>query len=225
MNNNDKAGGSNFMTRTLAIPAWLLVVIAVGAILASLLRITIPNFVWGLILLLLILLGFSGGSGSLTPGSSKELSDPDSGGRKIEVSNYPGYANPTLLPIESRESLQSLERDSQIGVITSVVGDLVFAVNNFSSPVNMIIKYTPDDEEVLRAHQQSLSDPGSSRANVEVELVPIYLQTEPLEEGKPITRVWKPFPDSQFSIDRSKREITVAVSSWGDQPIGIGTKP
>jgi hypothetical protein len=85
----------------------------------------------------------------------------------------------------------------------------------------MIIKYTPDDEEALRAHQQSLSDPDSSR----VELVPIYLQTEPLEEGKPITRVWKPFPDSQFRIDRSKREITVAVSSWGDQPIGIGTKP
>jgi hypothetical protein len=217
MNNNEKAGGMNFLRRTLAIPAWLLVLIAVGAILASLLRITIPDFVWGLILLLLILLGFSPGGGSLNPGSSKELSDPDSGGRKIEVSNYPAYAKPTLLPIESRASLQNLERDSQIGVITSVVGDLVFAVNTFSSPVNMIIKYTPDDEEALRAHQQTLSD--------EVKLVPIYLQTEPLEEGKPITRVWKPFPDSQFRIDRSKREITVAVSSWGDQPIGIGTKP
>jgi hypothetical protein len=178
-----------------------------------------------LILLLLILLGFSPGGGSLNPGSSKELSDPDSGGRKIEVSNYPAYAKPTLLPIESRASLQNLERDSQIGVITSVVGDLVFAVNEFSSPVNMIIKYTTDDEEALRAHQQALGDSASSRASVAVELVPIYLQTEPLEEGKPITRVWKPFPDSQFRIDRSKREITVAVSSWGDQPIGIGTKP
>ena len=217
MNNNEKAGGMNFLRRTLAIPAWLLVLIAVGAILASLLRITIPDFVWGLILLLLILLGFSRGGGSLDTGSSKQLSDPDSGGRKIEVSNYPAYAKPTLLPIESRASLQNLERDSRIGAITSVVGDLVFAVNNFSSPVNLIIKYTTSDEDALRAHQQSLS--------VAAELVPIYLQTEPLEEGKPITRVWKPFPESQFRVDPSKREITVTVSSWGDQPIGIGTKP
>ena len=109
------------------------------------------------------------------------------------------------------------ERDSRIGGITSVVGDLVFAVNTFSSPVHMIIKYTTDDEEALRARQQALS--------VAVELVPIYLQTEPLEEGKPITRVWKPFPDSQFRVDSSRREITVELSSWGDQPIGIGTKP
>ena len=137
MNNNDKARGIDFLTRTLAIPAWLLVLIAVGAVLASLLRITIPNFIWGLILLLLILFGFSAGRGSFTPGSSKELSDPDSGGRKIEVSNYPGYANPTLLPIESRDSLQRQEQDSDIGVITSVVGDLVFEVNNFSSPFSI----------------------------------------------------------------------------------------
>jgi len=225
MNNNDKAGGMNFLTRTLAIPAWILILIAVVAVLASLLRITIPDFVWGLILLLLMLLGFSRGGGSLDSGPSKELSDPDSGGRKLEVSNYPAYAKPTLLPIESRASLQNLERDSRIGVITSVVGDLVFAVNTFSSPVNLTLKYTPDDEEALRAHQQSLSRSASLSATDQVKLVPIYLQTEPLEEGKPITRTWKLFPEDKVSVDISKREITVEVSSWGDQPVGIGTKP
>jgi hypothetical protein len=152
----------------------------------------------------------------LTAEAIKELSDPDSPGHKITVSNFPNYANPALLKIENRDKLQDLKLDTGIGKITSIAGDLVFEVNNFASPVSLIVNYTPEDEQALMDRREYLTKQGVLADDI--QLIPIYLQSQTQE-----TKIWRPFQD--FIADKDKREFTIQVSSWGDQPIGFGTKP
>ena len=215
MNNriNNRDTQRNFLTRGLTIPTWLLLLIAILAILAYVLRIAIPDFVWVLVVLLLVLMGWFSGRGN---GSSKELSDPAAPGYRIRVSNFPRYANPTLLTIADRGQLQVLNKDPQIGVVISVAGDLVFAVNRFDSPVELVMKYTDDDERQLKERQQSL-------APQNVELIPIYLHTPTTDEGGSRDRIWRPFED--FTLDTERKEARIRVSSWGDSPTGWGSKP
>lgn len=212
----------DFLRRGLAIPVWLLILIVIAAILAPMLRVTIPSFVWGLVLLLVMLVGLL--NRHPVQGSDKELSDSDPDGRKMRVSNFPDYANPTLLEIQDRARLLNQEVDQEeIGMITSVAGDLVFAVNNFSAPVTLRIQYTPDDEQKLREHREFLAKQNLLPVNVEPHLRPIYLHSSVEKDGQPATKIWKAFQN--FKVDTEKREFIVEVSSWGDQPIGIGTKP
>jgi hypothetical protein len=204
----------NFLTRRLGIPAWLLILFVVVTVLIVALRITVPSFLWVVIALLLLLIGWLSGQGGSTPGSSKELSDPDEPNYQIRVSNYPDYANPTLLRIEDRTGLLDLNREAEIGLVTSVAGDLVFAVNRFDSPVRLVMNYTAEDEQKLRERREKLGG--------KVELVPIYLHSPTTDEGS-VNRIWRPFQD--FTLDTEKRQATIQVSSWGDSPTGWGTKP
>jgi hypothetical protein len=209
-NRNDQG---NFLTRRLAIPAWLLLLLVVVTVLIAVLRITVPSFLWVLIALLLLLVGWLSGQGGSSPGSPKELSDPDARDYRIRVSNYPNYANPTLLRIEDRNRLLDLNREPELGIVTSVAGDLVFAVNRFDPPVNLVMNYTAEDEQKLQERRKRLGSP--------VELVPIYLHSPTTEEGG--VAIWRPFQD--FTIDAERREATIRVSSWGDSPTGWGTRP
>ena len=208
-NRNDQG---NFFTRRLAIPAWLLILFVVGTVIITVLRVTIPSFIWVLIALLMLLVGWL--SGQAPSGSPKELSDPDAADYQIRVSNYPNYANPTLLRIEDRNRLLDLNREAEIGLVTSVAGDLVFAVNRFDSPVRLIMNYTAEDERKLRERREKLGG--------KVELVPIYLHSPTTEEGS-ADKIWRPFRD--FTVDTETRQATIQVSSWGDSPTGWGTRP
>jgi len=213
----------NFLTRSFAIPAWLLILLAIVTFLATLFRLAIPSFIWVLVALLLILIGWLPSQGGLAPGSRKELTDPAASQYKIEVSNFPNYANPTLLRIEDRNRLLDLTRDPEIGIVTSVAGDLVFAVNNFDSPVRLVLNYTPEDEQKAVERRQSLIKEGLLTAGSEVELIPIYLHSPTTEEGGSADKIWRPFQN--FKLDTEKREATIDVSSWGDSPTGWGTRP
>jgi hypothetical protein len=211
---NNRNTQGNWLTRGLTIPAWLLLLIALLAILASVLRIQIPDFIWVLVALLLLLMGWlpkrDGG------GTSKELSDPAASDYRIRVSNYPRYANPTLLTIADRGQLRDLNKDPQIGAVTSVAGDLVFAVNRFDSPVELVMNYTAEDERRLNERKELL-------APKDVDLVPIYLHTPTTEEGEATDRIWRPF--EEFTLDPERKQAKITVSSWGDSPTGWGTRP
>jgi hypothetical protein len=213
----------NFLTRRFAIPSWILILLAIFTVLTTILGINIPSFIWILIVLLLIGVGWLPDQGGSTPPSRKELSDPDASQYRIEVSNFPSYANPTLLKIENRNRLLDLAREPEIGLVTSVAGDLVFAVNNFDSPVRLVLNYTPEDEQKRMERRQSLIKEGSLIEGENVELVPIYLHTPTTEEGSSADKIWRTFQN--FQVDAEKREATIEVSSWGDTPTGWGTKP
>lgn len=211
---SNRGAQGNFLTQRLAIPAWLLILFAVVTILVAVLRITVPSYLWVLIALLLLLMGWLSGQGDSGSGPSKGLSDPDAPDYQIRVSNYPNYANPTLLRIENRNRLLDLNREPEIGLVTSVAGDLVFAVNRFHAPVRLIMNYTTEDEQKLRERREQLGS--------RVELVPIYLHSPTTDEGS-ASKIWRAFQD--FTIDTEKRQATIRVSAWGDSPTGWGTRP
>jgi hypothetical protein len=96
------------------------------------------------------------------------------------------------------------------------VGDIVFAVNRFDSPVELVMNYTPEDERRLNERKELL-------APKDVDLIPIYLHTPTTEEGGSTERIWRPF--EQFTLDPERREARIIVSSWGDSPTGWGTRP
>lgn len=208
---------SDFLSRGLTVPAWLLILIAIGAILAALARVTIPDFVWVLVAILLLLIGWLSSQREDGPGSQKELYDGDPQGRRLTVSNHPAYANPTLLPIPSRDTLKDLRKAGKLELITSVAGDLVFEVNRFATPANVTIHYTEEDERLASGRQQSLIKRGLLADGQQVRLIPVHLDSEP--DGP----IWKAFEN--FEIYPERREITVHIDAWGDKSMGVGTEP
>lgn len=233
MNNNDKTGGPNFVTRTLAIPAWLLVLIAVVAVAALLLRITIPSFVWVLSIFLLIIMGWFPRRGDLDQGQRVELSDRDSPWHKFSLSHVPENVTAKLLKIESRDLLRALDKDREIGEITSIAGDLAFSrkdnsevtVHDFSSPVRLTLNYTDEDEKG-REQRQAFIDQNpelvTEADGKKVRLIPIYLYTSKAE-GRTDINIWKPFQN--YTLDEVSKTVTVEFMFWGDSPTGWGTKP
>lgn len=225
MNNNDKGGWINFLARTLAIPAWLLVLIAIGAIVALMLRVTIPTFVWILIALLLLSIGWFPGQGSAT---SKQL--PGLAGHTITVSNFPPTVSPELLDM-SGDDLDTARKHTRDGVgeILNIAGNLVFydqqrnLVNTFSTPVRLTFDYTKEDEERAEEHRQELIKDGSITENMNVEIIPVYLYSYPWNSENPTINIWKPF--QTFSIDKARRTMTIEFRFWGDRPISPGTQP
>ncbi len=225
MNNNDRAGGINFLRRTLAIPAWLLILIAVVALVALLSGITIPTFGWVLIVLLLIVMGWFPGQGRVT---SKEL--PGLAGHTITVSNFPPTISPELLDM-SEDDLDTARKHTRDGVgeILTIAGNLVFydqkrnLVNTFSTPVRLTFDYTKEDEDRAEAHRRDLINNSSITENMNVEIIPVYLYTYPWNSENPTLNIWKPF--QTFSIDKDRHTMTIEFRFWGDRPISPGTQP
>lgn len=219
---NDRNGKSNFLTRMFEIPSWLLLLIAIVAILASVLRITIPAFLWVLIVLVLIVIGWLRKREGPIPGSQRELSDPDAPDYKTTLWNVPADVTSTLLKIDNRDALRGLDKDG-FEVVLSVVGNLVFDDNDnnfFPSPITLTFNYTADDEQRRLERQEALRRDGKIKANEEVQIIPVYLYSHTEE---PVIRIWKPFQN--FRIDKVNRTITIELLVWGDQPYGPGTKP
>jgi hypothetical protein len=221
---DDRNGRSNFLTRMFEIPAWLLLLIAIVAILASVLRITIPAFLWVLIVIVLIVIGWLSKSRTPIPGSKRELSDPDAPEYKTTLWNVPADVTSSLLKIDDRDGLRALDKDG-VGVVLSVAGNLVFndndkLVTSFSSPISLTFNYTADDEQRRLERQEALRRDGTIAPNEEVQLMPVYLYSP---TDKPAINIWKPFQN--FRIDKVNRTITIELLVWGDQPYGPGTKP
>ena len=216
---------NNFLTRRFAIPAWLLVLIAIGAILAAVLRITIPDYLWILIALLLILIGLLP---FLSPPPSKELQGLD--GHTITVSHYTEESSPELREM-SPEQVDNARQYSRDGVeeILSIAGDLVFYdqrnresfVTSFAKPVRVTIRFTEKERDAYLRRRDELLASGTIRSREESKLMPIYLYSYPLRE--PQVNIWKPFQN--YELDLDKLTMSVDVQFWGDQNIGVGTKP
>jgi len=158
-------------------------------------------------------------------------------GYTITLSNVPENITPTLLPMspEDVEKLTNLNRDGNIGLITSVAGNLVFSdengeqVHSFSSPIRLTYNFTSADEEKRRDREKKLQEQkdkekGNSAKDVTVRLVPIFLyQYDPDKGSTPEFEVWLPFQN--FSYDPRKLTVTIDFLFWGDQPIGGGSQP
>ena len=231
--NEDKSGWLNFLSGALTLPTWLLVLIIIGAVLASLLGATIPASVWILIVLLLLLIGLFIRQAELRPKQRVELSDEDSKDHNFSLSNVPENVTATLLKIESRSKLREFEKDREIGLIVSIAGDLAFyskdnnnlAVHSFGAPVRLTLNYTDEDEKGLEQRQAfidknpQLIGPGEDR---KVKLIPIYLYTS-RAEGRADINIWKPFQN--YTLNERNKTVTVDFLFWGDSPTGWGTKP
>lgn len=237
---------SGFLGRALTIPAWLLGLIALLAILAAVFRIAIPDFVWVLIVIILLVLGWISSPSNLPRGRTVELSDRD-GDREYRMvfSGLPAGVNPRLLPIADRQKLRDARKDKEIKHVLSVAGDIAFfddkgnLVSSFASPVRLTLYLTDQDKEALAQRTAML--------NQKVELIPAYLyspvfksikerddideknqgdesaETNDMVEQPDENLIWMPFQN--FTRDDINQTLTIEFMFWGDQPVGPSTKP
>ena len=216
---NDRNGQRKFLSGVFEIPGWLLLLIAIVAILAAVLRITVPAYLWVLIILVLVLVGWFSRGGSPTTGPTRRISDPDAPGYTITLGNVPDRVASNLLKIDDRTASQNLDKDG-VGEVLFISGNLVFndttnnntLVTSFPSPIRVTINYTDADEQRRLERQNALGE--------EVRLIPVYLYSP---VGKQDINIWKPFQN--FRIDQASKTMTVEVLFWGDQQVGGGTKP
>lgn len=226
---NSRNGGRNLLTGRFEIPAWLLLLIAIIAILASVLRITIPAFVWVLIAILLLVIGWLG-SQTNPPGRTVEIYDPDAREYKLRFSNLPENVNPRTLRIPDRESLKGLPKDKEVGEILSIAADIAFYDNNdrlvsrFAEPVTLTFNYTDEDQRRLDARAQRLGE--------KVAMIPVYLYSPVFKtqqqgagaiEETGENQIWLPF--QKYSRNEDNQTLTVEFRFWGDGQIGPGTNP
>ena len=131
---------------------------------------------------------------------------------EITLIGVPDNVLPYLLPgPPDRElELRQAETDGTKCIFT-VVGDLAFydtdnnLVTDFSkTPVTIRFSFNEKDMADFEVCQSIVSEP--------VQKVPVYFS------GK-----WMPFQEGTASVDGDLAVIT--VTSWGDQPVGGGTKP
>lgn len=212
----------NLFVRGLKIPVWLLSVITLALFISAGTRIEIPPLVLAFLALALTVIGFFADPQKGAAGT-RQLSDEESAGHTITVSNFPSFANPTLLKIADRKALKDIKADPQIGVISSIAGDLVFEVNRFDSPVQLVLNYTKEDEEALVERQEVLKRQGVQYQDV--NLIPVYLETTVGKDGVSTTTQWKAFDEADFTTDPKSKTFVIKISKWGDQNIGVGTKP
>ena len=212
---------TNLLVRGLKIPVWLLSVITLALFISAGTRIEIPPLVLAFLALTLIIIGFFADQKKDTAGT-RQLSDDESAGHTITVSNFPSFANPTLLKIADRKALKNIKADPEIGVISSIAGDLVFEVNRFDAPIELVLNYTKEDERALVDRQEFLKKTGARYQ--EVDLIPVYLETTLGKDGKSTTAQWKAFDEADFTTDPKSKTFVIKISKWGDQNIGVGTK-
>jgi hypothetical protein len=231
---NDRNRKSNFLTGMFEIPAWLLLLIAVVAILATVLRITLPAFLWILVVLVLIVIGWIRAQPNPTSGRTVELSDEDAPQYKLRFSGLPENVNPRILKIEDREKLKNLQKDKEVGEVLSVAADFAFYDNNdrlvssFATPVKLTLNYTDQDKRGLNERTQKLRREGRLAENEEAILIPVYLYSpvfKTQQNGKETreNEIWMPF--QKFTRDDVNQTLTVEFMFWGDQQGGFGTQP
>ena len=132
---------------------------------------------------------------------------------EITLIGVPDNVLPYLLPVPpDRElELRKAETDGTKCIFT-VVGDLAFydtdnkLVTDFSkTPVTITYSFNEEDLAEFEVCRQSILAEA-------VEYVPVFFSD-----------TWKPFPEGTFSVDGNV--VAITATSWGDQPVGGGTKP
>ena len=227
---NKKSDGNtreNFLNWKLEIPAWLLSVIVI-ALSAAVAQTSLSPFILIVIVIAFIVIGML--QTWRRPVSKQNeiiLSDEDAPEYKITLSNIPDNVMPKLLKIENRQELIDKYDKDGIGNILSIAGNLVFydknneqgeLITSFPSEVSLTLNFTEEDENSFIQRKQTLIKMGSNEV---AKLMPVYLYEYPIDE--PQIRIWKPFQN--YSIDFTNRILTIKFQFWGDQNIGVGTKP
>lgn len=151
----------------------------------------------------------------------------------ITLSNVPSSIKPELLPITEEQERAWFELGTdRIGIITSIIGNLVFynregkEVNYFSSPITLTYRFGPEDEKKRKYREVELK--GRSNKRRPVELVPIFLyqyipDKSTKSDATPAFEIWQPFQN--FNFNKERMTVTIKFRVWGDQPIGGGTQP
>lgn len=137
----------------------------------------------------------------------------------IELDNVPSGVAPYLLPIADEAALREAPKEEGLGCIFVVVGDLAFydesatPIHTFETPVISTYTLTEEDKAACSEYIATLIAEGSVKA-ADIDFIPVYFS-----DG-----LWKDLSeDYEVAIDGST--ITMTVTTWGDSPIGGGTKP
>ena len=102
-----------------------------------------------------------------------------------------------------------------------VAGDLAFYDENgelipdlvFDSPITISYAFLEQDQDDFSNCQTTLVEQGVVGSVEEVTYLPVYFDKD----------LWRPFKEENVQFDGNVMKIT--FTSWGDQPIGGGTKP
>jgi len=153
----------------------------------------------------------SGGDGKFT---CHGLSD-----HILTLENVPVGAIPYLLDISDEAALREAPREEGIGCIFVVVGDLAFyeeddePVHTFETPVTGVYTLTEEDKAACSDYLATLATEQGIKEN-EVDYIPVYFS-----DG-----MWKDLSED-YEVVIDGNTITMTVTTWGDSPIGGGTKP
>jgi hypothetical protein len=144
------------------------------------------------------------------------------GEREITLDGVPSGVTPYLLTItpEFREFLlgPDAQKSPETSCIFMLAGDLAFyneddeLITSFDSAVTIEYAFLPEDEDAYLDCQKMVQE-FTGIAAEDVEYVPVYYDQE----------TWKPFKN--YVVDTETGLMTIEFASWGDQPIGGGTRP
>ncbi len=139
--------------------------------------------------------------------------------RPITLKNVPTGAAPYLLPIADEAALREAPKEKGIGCIFVVVGDLAFydksdklVTKGFSSSVSYTL--TEEDKAACSEYIEALIAEKSVKAT-DIDFIPVYFA-----DG-----MWKAFNEDEYDIVIDGDMVTVTFTTWGDQPMGGGTRP
>lgn len=132
---------------------------------------------------------------------------------EISLAGVPDNVLPYSLAVSPDREEQLRQEDKEgTECIFAIVGDLAFydtdnkLVTDFSkTPVTITYSFNEEDLAEFEVCRQSILAEA-------VEYVPVFFSD-----------TWKPFPEGTFSVDGNV--VAITATSWGDQPVGGGTKP
>lgn len=154
------------------------------------------------------------------PGQSGSFNCSGISEHEINLTNVPEKAFPNVLPVSSEreQELRQAEKE-EIGCIFAIAGDLAFydtdnkLVTEFKdSPITITFSLNDKDIAEFEACKQTLVEQQIVTDPTVVEFQPTYF-----------SETWKPFPEGSYRVDGNV--VTVTITTWGDQPLGGGTKP
>lgn len=144
-------------------------------------------------------------------------------GHEITLEGLPGGVTPYLLSISPEFEAFLLgpnaKRSPETACIFMLAGDLAFYDDNeelitrFDPPITINYYFLLDVDNDAFQNCQTEAAAAANISPEEVEYVPFYYHKE----------TWRPFKDAV--VDTQSGLMTITFTTWGDQPIGGGTKP
>ena len=143
-------------------------------------------------------------------------------GHEITLADVPDNVFPRMIPVSSKRDIELREAPKEeTGCIFMVAGDLAFYDENgelipdlvFDSPITISYAFLEQDQDDFSNCQTTLVEQGVVGSVEEVTYLPVYFDKD----------LWRPFKEENVQFDGNVMKIT--FTSWGDQPIGGGTKP